>query len=794
MTLYLLLNLALIILAAGVIPVFASAEGDPPDPGAQKSASAAAREARRKEREEQSLLNKLLDESVEKLREEVQQRIEINEVLDVTKTSSEQRLGRLQEELRTLKGVLKEAIRVKGVEDERVKALQSQVELLTKQEKALVTSTNAANRFGESFDKLLGLSDSWNNSMVGGLLEAFDAGRGFEGVMKDIGKKMAKQMAPLRLMGNLLTKVQDATTKLALAQDRTIAEVNKSTQAYGQYDDQIIEVNIAHRTMGLGLERVQAAFTALNNTMTTFDLLSEETQKQIATTSGYLQTLGADAGVAAETMRMATSNLGMAAPAADTLRKEIAGLAGDLNIDLNKALGDFNENAPFLATYGDDATKAFKELAIASDNLQIGMGRLVAIVDKFSTFEGAVNTAGKLNAALGGDFVNSIELMTASLEGKPVDALRHLKESIEAGSGAFDDMSGAQRKMIYQSAGLASAGELAALLSGKLEEQQRKTDRNALSQEELAKRTMAVRDVTEMWKDTLQSLAISMRPVMVGLKTFVGWIGIAVQYLDELFVNLGGFGNIVMPVIMTLIFATKVLKPVILGLGAIVKGIGLLGTAAAAAAPAVGGVAAAGGTFAALVPALVLAGKVFLVFAGIAGIAALAVAGLAYGIASLADSFEKIDKVGELTALSSLGTYATDLTAFATAAWAAEDNITDLATAMGELGNLSSQFGDTVQAVVQLEANAAGLPVTRQLVEQVYAYKEAEQQSFADTVAFTAQTVMAPPANQSVEPRSKKPPVVSVANFPEKLILTMADGVKFRTYVKNVVKAEMGGT
>ena len=791
MTLYLLLNLALIILAAGVIPVFASADGDPPDPGAQKSASEKERQQRKEALEEQKLLDVLLEQSLDKLRQTVQERVKINELLDVTKTTSEKRLGLLQQELGTLKNVLKEATRAVGADDERVKALQSQVGLLTKQEKALVTSTNAANRFGESFDRLLGLSDSWNNSMVGGLLEAFDAGRGFEGVMKDIGKKMAKQMAPLRLMGNLLTKVQDATTKLALAQDRTIAEVNKSTQAYGQYDDQIIEVNIAHRTMGLGLERVQSAFTALNNTMTTFDLLSEETQKQIATTSGYLQTLGADAGVAAESMRMATSNLGMAAPAADTLRKEIAGLAGDLNIDLNKALGDFNANAPFLAQYGDDATKAFKELAIASDNLQIGMSRLVAIVDKFSTFEGAVNTAGKLNAALGGDFVNSIELMTASLEGKPVDALRALKEGIEAGGVSFQEMSGAQRRFIANSAGLSSVGELAALLSGDLEKQQRASDRNALSQEELAKRTMAVRDVTEMWKDTLQSLAISMRPVIVGLKTFVGWIGIAVQYLDELFVNLGGFGNMVMPVIMTLIFATKVLKPVILGLGAMVKGIGLLGTAAAAAAPAVAPIA---GTFAALGPALVLAGKVFLVFAGIAGIAALAVAGLAYGIASLADSFEKIDKVGELTALSSLGTYATDLTAFATAAWAAEDNITDLATAMGELGNLSSQFGDTVQAVVQLEANAAGLPVTRQLVEQVYAYKEAEQQSFADTVAFTAQTVMAPPANQSVEPRSKKPPVVSVANFPEKLILTMADGVKFRTYVKNVVKAEMGGT
>ena len=527
MTLYLLLNLALIIVAAGVIPVLASQDDGGEDD--KTSASERRRQEERAAREEQKLLNVLLKDGADALRAQVEERVKFNATLDETKTASEQRLELLGRELSTLKAVLAEASKEHGINDTRVKDLQAQVDLATKQEKALGASTNAANRFGESFDKLLGLSDSWNNSMVGGLLEALDAGRGVSGVMGDISKKMAKQMAPLRLIGNLLTKVQDATTQLAFAQDKVLAEVNKSTLAYGQYDDQIIDVNISHRTMGLGLERVQAAFTALNNTMTTFDLLSKDAQTQIATTSGYLQTLGADAGVAAESMRMATSNLGMSAIAADGLRKEIAGLAGDLN----KALGDFNANAPFLAQYGDDATKAFKELAIASDNLQIGMSRLVAIVDKFSTFEGAVNTAGKLNAALGGDFVNSIELMTASLEGKPVDALRALKEGIEAGGVSFDEMSGAQRRFITTSAGLESVGELAALLSGDLEKQQHAADRGALSQEELAKRTMAVRDVTEMWKDTLQSLAISMRPVMVALKTLVGWIGTAVQQQEQ---------------------------------------------------------------------------------------------------------------------------------------------------------------------------------------------------------------------------------------------------------------------
>jgi hypothetical protein len=791
MTLYLLLNLALIIIAAGVIPVLASQDdGGGDDSESKASASERHRQLDREARKEQELLNVLLKKGADALRAQVEERVRYNATLDETKTASEQRLELLSRELSTLKTVLAEASRKLGTAHEEVIALQAQVELLVKQEKALAASTNAANRFGESFDKLLGLSDEWNNSMLGGLLDALDAGRGLEGIYSDISKKMAKQMAPLRLIGNLLTKVQDATTDLAFAQDKVLAEVNKSTQAYGQYDDQIIDVNISHRTMGLGLERVQESFTALNNTMTTFDLLSKDAQTQIATTSGYLQTLGADAGVAAESMRMATSNLGMSAIAADGLRKEVAGLAGDLNIDLNKALGDFNANAPFLAQYGDDATKAFKELAIASDNLQIGMSRLVAIVDKFSTFEGAVNTAGKLNAALGGDFVNSIELMTASLEGKPVDALRALKEGIEAGGVSFDEMSGAQRRFITTSAGLESVGELAALLSGDLEKQQQAADRGALSQAELAKRTMAVRDVTEMWKDTLQSLAISMRPVMVALKTLVGWIGSAVQVLDQFFLSLGGAGSAIMPFVMGLVFLFKVFGPVVTVMGGVISTLGGIGTAAAAAGA---GTAAAGASVAAATPVLLIGAKGLFVFGVAAATVAVAMVGIAYALSSLTDSFASLEKMGDIPVLSNLSTYASGLVEFASAAWLAKSDIVALGGALDLLGKTSSQFGETVQAVVQLEANAAGLPVTKQLVEQVHAFKEAEQQSLADSVVFGAQSMMTPATNQSVEPRTKKPPIVSVANFPEKLILTMADGVKFKTYIKNVVKAELGG-
>ena len=715
MTFYLLLNLALIIVAAGFIPVFALAtDGDDPA-------------ARKKQQEDLRLIDELIKNQVEGLRKKVAEQVKFNAVLDDTKTASEQNLELLSNELRILKRVLEEAQKRDEVDKDQLAILKEQVGHLERQEKALGASTNAADAFGRSFDKLLGLSDTWNTSMVGGLLDSVAQGRDFKGTLDDIGDRLKKNIQPTRLIGNLVTKVQDATFDLMVAQDRAITSVNKSTQAYGKYDDQMADVHFANRTMGVDMEKVASSVMSLNSAFTTFDLLSKSVQNELIETSAQLQVLGADAGLAAEAIKMATTNLGMSALGANDLRKEIVTLAGDLNMDLNKALGDFNAAAPFLAQYGNDAKDAFMELAVAADNLSMDMSRLISIVDEFATFEGAANAAGRLNAALGGDFLNSVSLMSASFD-DPVDALRQLREGILAGVGSFDSMGAAQKRMIAEAAGLSSVGELSQLLAGDLEAQQIKTDANALSQEELNRRMAASQDIAEQWKNTLSSLAITMLPVVKGLRALIEGFNTGIRKLDDLTEGVGGLGT----VLSTLGVAFVAFKAVIIPVSGLVAGIGTsLATSTAAAAPAATGLTSFARVLAVNSPFFIAAAKGLGALGLGIGAVGLGFGVIAVALGSVVADFKSLVTLDMSGAILNLIDYTSEIASFGITASYYLSDVLALAAAFGALAVAASQLNldglkpieETIKAVVVLE-KLDGTPQVDRLIQQIVQLNE----------------------------------------------------------------------
>ena len=95
------------------------------------------------------------------------------------------------------------------------------------------------------------------------------------------------------------------------------------------------------------------------------------------------------------------------------------------------------------------------------------MDKLLRISEGFDTFEGAATQAGKLNAALGGNFVNAMDLMMAKEPAKRFEMIRDARLS----SGkAFDSMSYFERKFYVGAIdGIESTADLAMLLSGDLD-------------------------------------------------------------------------------------------------------------------------------------------------------------------------------------------------------------------------------------------------------------------------------------------------------------------------------------
>ena len=122
-------------------------------------------------------------------------------------------------------------------------------------------------------------------------------------------------------------------------------------------------------------------------------------------------------------------------------------------VETAKALGvapaqlsaQFAEMGPQLAKFGTQGGKAFKELARISKLTGMEMSKVLAITNKFDTFEGAAEQAGQLNAALGGNFVNAMDLMMAT---DPAERFGMIRDAILDTGLTFDDMSYYQKQFV----------------------------------------------------------------------------------------------------------------------------------------------------------------------------------------------------------------------------------------------------------------------------------------------------------------------------------------------------------
>jgi hypothetical protein len=182
----------------------------------------------------------------------------------------------------------------------------------------------------------------------------------------------------------------------------------------------------------------------------------------------------------------------------------------DIGVAPSKMAADFAAAGPQIAKLGRNGVQAFKDLSVTAKIAGIEVGRLLAITEKFDTFEGAANQAGKLNAALGGNFVNAMELMTAT---NPAERFGMIRDSVLDAGLAFDDMSYYQRKFYADAMGLSDVSELAAVMSGNMQALDGDIGKTSAQYEEMAKRAQTV----QTFQEQLNALFADMVPLVMPL-------------------------------------------------------------------------------------------------------------------------------------------------------------------------------------------------------------------------------------------------------------------------------------
>jgi hypothetical protein len=371
---------------------------------------------------------------------------------------------------------------------------------------------------------------------------------------------------------------------------------------------------------GVGATEASAAASGLYNSMSAFSYVDKNVRDGLVKNAAAMANLNVDASTLGKTFDDLTKSLKFDASQVGDITNKIAQSSLSLGIAPSKALKDFGNTLPQLSVYGKKAVDVFKDLQVQSKQLGIEVSSLMGIVgDGFDTFEGAADKAGKLNAILGGDYLNSVELLNAT-EGERVQML---KDAFNATGKNFDSLDKFEKKAIAASLGIKDLNEAQKLFGNISVEDRIKMEKQAAEQKNLTEAQEKAASTTRQLQLAFSQLMVIIEPVATQFKNFVIWLSGDTW-------GASAFKTIAIIIgIIRAIQGFSILTGITGLFSSLISKIGLFSTTAPAAASGISeiGLAATEGS----IGILALGGAIALVGLGI-GIAA-------FGMAQLAQSF-----------------------------------------------------------------------------------------------------------------------------------------------------------
>ena len=259
--------------------------------------------------------------------------------------------------------------------------------------------------------------------------------------------------------------------------------------------------------------------------MADFEQMSQRTRVELSQVGKRLKTmLGVDM---TETFNVATKAFQMTGKETKNLAIELYATGAALGAFSQKKI--MSEFAPAMQTLAaftkDKAIKVFKELAAQAAATGLKISELISQVSKYDTFDGAAEAAGRLNSMLGGDYLNSLELLRAS-ESQRVDMLR---QSIQMSGKSFNEMSRFEKKAVAAALGISDISKAAQLLQTpeeRMAEMAKKAAAAGMSVDEFKERQKAATTFQKKLTLAMESFQVALAPVVTVLNYFAGALAV----------------------------------------------------------------------------------------------------------------------------------------------------------------------------------------------------------------------------------------------------------------------------
>lgn len=374
----------------------------------------------------------------------------------------------------------------------------------------------------------------------------------------------------------MYTQIIDRVTKLASAILDASLNIDNSARslmrtANFSYDEAVgslLDASTMAAGAGISIEKLGASMSTLKENFSGYTELTAESKNKVLEMTAALDNMGLSSQVQAKFMDMSTKSLGMSMGQSQNFLMSMKGFADQAGVSMGKISKDLEANASSLANFGSQGVQVFKEMELASKQLGIEMSRLFSITEKFTTFEDAAMAAGKLNAVLGGDFINSVDLLSASME-DPVQAMTLFKDAMDSSGKSFDEMDNGMKRVVAQAMGMSveEAGRLFAMDINTATSAMRE---QAATQETLNKLSGQMTDLTTKLQTAFAALYPALEPIISTMGSVIDvftsamvTIGQFIKDNELLITIMQGIAIVVSVVAGALAFLGAVLLPVV---------------------------------------------------------------------------------------------------------------------------------------------------------------------------------------------------------------------------------------
>lgn len=490
----------------------------------------------RKLREETSLLTEADKERLQALRDQLTVLGEIEKLSEAEIQHQEKIRDALKERAQNAKNSVERSIRRNALAEQELNIMRLQREELER----LALSNEGINedqkeqldtlREAVELQGMMNEAVSENDELINSIGSAFDQ-KIMKGVMKmtdlfnrPMDEKMKALNTSLNAVADVgLSRIISMATDLVFQFDELTKQFERQMQLGPAYTQSIEEQFTALNEYGVTIEDAVEAQKELATSFTDFTMLSIEQRNAISENSLVLNELGVAQSDFAKGIQNSTKFFGQTADTAVVTQRELMATARALGREPGALAAEFAQAGPALAKFGNDGVKAFKDLSRISKLTGMEMEKVLSITNRFDTFEGAAEMAGQLNAALGGNFVNAMDMM---METDPAARFESVRDAITSAGLSFDDMSYYQKQFYTEALGLSDVGDLAMMLSGNMDDLAGATNKSA---EELIKEKEQAKAV----QSAQEELAIMGRDLVKAFLPFANLLQKITGFLSE---------------------------------------------------------------------------------------------------------------------------------------------------------------------------------------------------------------------------------------------------------------------